>query len=42
MVGSRSLRSTRVGLGERNTHHWDDWTLDALMGAKSGPVPAAR
>ena len=25
--------------GERNTHHWDDWTLDALMGAKSGPGP---
>lgn len=20
--------------GEKNTHHWDDWTLDALMSAK--------
>lgn len=22
--------------GERNTHHWDDWTLADLMGAKAG------
>jgi glucosyl-3-phosphoglycerate synthase len=22
--------------GESNTHHWDDWTLDDLMAAKSG------
>ena len=23
-----------LGWFERNTHHWDDWTLDALMAAK--------
>jgi glucosyl-3-phosphoglycerate synthase len=24
------------GWSERNTHHWDDWTLDDLLAAKSG------
>jgi glucosyl-3-phosphoglycerate synthase len=25
-----------VGWSERNTHHWDDWTLDDLLAAKAG------